>query len=339
MRRLGLALIAATLMAGPAKPEARLLDWADLHGWASDDHAEALAAFNETCGDLTEGDWPAICAYARDEGDPRTFFETFFRPVLVTDDEEPLFTGYYEPELPGARRRSDRFSVPLYRRPDDAPSGVPWLTRQELETSGILEGRELEIAWLEDSVDKFFLQIQGSGRIRLPNGESLRVGYGGKNGHPYRSVGKELIRRGLLEEHQVSAQAIRNWVRENPANGPQMLWHNPSYVFFREITQVPAEKGPLGAMNRSVTAMRTVAVDPEFVPLGAPVWLEKDGAHPLRRLMIAQDTGSAVTGAQRADIFYGTGDEAGEIAGRVRDGGRLVMLLPIQQALMLTDGN
>lgn len=336
--RIGLgALIAVAVMSAPLSAETRLLDWADLHGWRSDDHAAAFDVFRETCGDMKDGDWPAVCAVADRQTDPRQYFETFFRPVLITDETVPLFTGYYEPELVGSRFETGRYKIPLYRRPDDAPVGQ-WLSRREIETSGVLEDRGLEIAWLESPVEKFFLQIQGSGRIKLLDGTHLRVGYGGKNGHPYRSVGKELIRRGIFDEHQVSAQVIRRWVDDNPAEGAELLHHNPSYVFFREVTQVPADKGPLGAMNRSITGGRSIAVDPEYVPLGAPVWLEKDGKAPIRRLMIAQDTGSAVKGAQRADIFYGTGAKAGRTAGRIRDGGRMVLLLPIQEALARVDG-
>lgn len=334
-RALGtLAVLAMT--SGAANADVRLLDWADLHGWADDDHALALSVFQRTCIDMKEGDWPAICALSEKQGDARAFFETFFRPVLMTDQETPLFTGYYEPELTGSRTRTTRFTVPLYERPDDAPDG-PWLTREELEDTGVLEDRGLEIAFLENPVDKFFLQVQGSGRIALEDGGSLRVGYGGKNGHKYRSVGKELVRRGIFEEHQVSAAVIRNWVKENPEEGRALLHHNPSYVFFREITRLSPDEGPLGAMNRPLTAGRTLAVDPEFVPLGAPVWLEKDGADPIRRLMIAQDTGSAVKGAQRGDVFYGTGDEAGAMAGVIRDTGRMVVFLPIETALALVD--
>lgn len=331
--RSAVALFAAAMTASAAMAEAKLLDFADLRGWADDNHAAAITAFQETCGDLKNGDWPALCAASKTQDNPRTFFETFFRPVLVTDGEPALFTAYYEPELDGSLSPSGQFNVPLYRRPDDAPSGGRWLTREQLETSGVLENRGLEIVWLNDPVEKFFLQIQGSGRIKLDDGGRLRVGYGGKNGHPYRSVGKELVRRGIFEDHQVSAQVIRTWVRNNPEEGVRLLWHNPSYVFFREVTQVPAEKGPLGAMNRSVTAGRSLAVDPKFVPLGAPVWLEKEGANPMQRLMIAQDTGSAIKGAQRADIFFGSGDEAGEQASRIRDTGRMVVLLPIEDAL------
>lgn len=334
------AALVASFLANSAGAEARLLDFADLHDWDRDNHAEALGVFQETCRDLKGGDWPAICALAEKQRDAKTFFETFFRPILITDGDDPLFTGYYEPELLGSRAKTTRFQVPLYRRPDDAPQGRPWLTREQIETSGVLDNRGLELVWLENPVDKFFLQIQGSGRIKLNDGSSMRVGYGGKNGHPYRSIGQELVRRGVFDEHQVSAKVIRNWVAENPTQGEALLHHNPSYVFFRDVTEkVPVEKGPLGAMNRPVTAGRSIAVDPEIIPLGAPVWVEKDGADPIRRLTVAQDTGSAIKGAQRADIFYGSGKEAGEMAGRIRDTGRMIVLLPIEDALATLDAD
>jgi membrane-bound lytic murein transglycosylase A len=158
------------------------------------------------------------------------------------------------------------------------------------------------------------------------------VGYAGANGHEYRSIGVELVRRGVYNAHQVSAQVIKNWVRRNPVEGPELLRHNPSYVFFRRVTDVSPEDGPKGAMNRSITTLRSIAVDKRYVPLGAPVWIEKAGARPMRRLMVAQDTGSAIKGAQRADIFFGTGDAAGREAGTLRDPGRMVVLMPIQRA-------
>ncbi len=339
MRRALAILAAMTTLSSPLYADAALLDWADLGGWTGDDHAEALDVFRETCRDLTEGDWPTVCKLAGTATDPRLFFETLFRPVMITDGQQPLFTGYYEPELNGSRVRSQDFSVPLYRLPDDIPEDGPWLSREQLIDTGILENRGLELVWLRNEVDKFFLQIQGSGRVRLDEGGVMRLGYGGKNGHPYRSIGRELIRRGIFEEHQVSAAVIRNWIEDNPERGADLLNHNPSYVFFREVSQVDLEKGPLGAMNRSITAGRSIAVDPEFVPLGAPVWVEKAGKAPFRRLMVAQDTGAAINGAQRADIFYGTGAEAGIEAGRIRDGGRMVVLLPIEDALALTDAD
>ena len=334
--------LVVTIMAGPVRPETgpgmAILDFSDLNGWEEDDHGAALAVFRETCRDLKDPDWTALCGLARDAADARQFFELFFRPVMVTDGSEGLFTGYFEPELDGSPVQTPRFRYPVYGMPPEARETRPWLRRREILTSGVMENRGLEIAWVDDPVELFFLQVQGSGRVRYPDGSHIRLGYEGANGHPYTSIGQELVRLGVYEPHQVSAQVIANWVRRNPAEGAELLFLNNSFVFFREVTEVPAEKGPLGAMNRSVTAMRSIAVDPAFVTLGAPVWIEKEGAAPLRRLMIAQDTGSAIKGAQRADIFIGTGDQAGRIAGRIKDGGRMVVLMPIQRAYaMLPD--
>ena len=336
--------MAGAMMAAPgaqAEITHKVVPFEELDGWSEDNHRDAFAAFLTTCTDLKGPDWLSICAVAQSntDGNPKSFFELFFRPVLIEDGGNSLFTGYFEPELEGSRHPTPRFRYPLYKMPPEANNANPWLSREEIFSSGVLDNRGLEIAWVDDPVELFFLQIQGSGRIRLQNGESLRVGYGGANGHPYRSIGVELVRRGIYDAHQVSAQVIKNWVKRNPEAGRDLLYHNPSYVFFREISKVAAHLGPLGAMNRSVTAMRSLAVDPQFTPLGAPVWLEKDGENPIRRLMVAQDTGSAIKGAQRADVFFGTGDAAGEAAGRLRDPGRMLVLLPIQRAYALaTDG-
>jgi membrane-bound lytic murein transglycosylase A len=340
MTRLIFALfISISCMTGPASPETGpsydILRFEDLQGWDVDDHAAALGAFLETCGDLDDPDWRALCAVARETEDARAFFELLFRPVLIRDGKDMLFTGYFEPELNGSPFRTSTYRFPVYKMPSEARKTRPWLTRRQLLTSGVMEGRGLEIAWVGDSVELFFLQIQGSGRIRFPDGRVIRVGFSGANGHKYRSIGQELVRRGIYQAHQVSMQVIRNWVQRNPSSGRELLYHNAAYVFFREVSEVPPEKGPLGAMNRSITTLRSVAVDPKYTPLGAPVWIEKQGADPMNRLMIAQDTGSAIKGAQRADVFYGTGDEAGRIAGRVRDSGRMVVLMPIQRAYAL----
>jgi membrane-bound lytic murein transglycosylase A len=315
-----------------AEPSAKLLSFSDLDGWTQDDHEAALSVFLATCGDMDGQDWQGLCDLAARAPSARTFFELFFRPVLIGGDEVALFTGYFEPELDGSRMRSLRFRYPVYRVPPELAEGQQWLSRAEIETSGALEGRNLEIAWVDDAVELFFLQIQGSGRIRLTDGTVIRVGYGARNGHEYRSVGQEMIRRGIYQPHQVSARVIANWVRRNPAEGRELLHHNPSYIFFREVEIPDPDLGPLGAMNRSITPLRTVAVDPLHTPLGAPVWIETEGADPMRRLMIAQDTGGAIKGPQRADIFFGFGDAAGEAAGRVRDAGRMVVLLPIERA-------
>jgi membrane-bound lytic murein transglycosylase A len=330
-------MIGASLLAGPLASEVKyeVLSFAELEGWADDDHAAAFQTFLNTCKDMKDPDWGAVCAYAKSGPDPRDFFELLFRPVLMTDGQDALFTGYFEPELDGSLTRTDRYRFPVYKMPTEARQNRPWLSRRDILESGVMDGRGLAIAYVDDPVELFFLQIQGSGRIRLPNGKSVRVGYRGSNGHNYRSIGSELVRRGVYQPHQVSAQVIKNWVRRNPVDGQQLLYHNPSYVFFREVSKVPADKGPLGAMNRSITTMRSVAVDPSFIRLGSPVWIEKDGKVPLRRLMIAQDTGSAIKGAQRADVFFGTGDDAGRAAGTLRDPGRLLVLMPIQRAYAL----
>jgi membrane-bound lytic murein transglycosylase A len=342
MRRAWLALVTALAamigQAGAGDLTYKLVDFADLQGWAEDDHEAALSTFLETCGDLRDPEWAAVCNMAKQRPRARTFFELFFRPVMIEDGEPMLFTGYFEPELRGARYRGGPYQYPIYRLPPDIVAGTPWYSRAEIETQAVLENRGLEIAWLDDPVDAFFLQIQGSGRVRLADGNAIRLGYAGKNGHEYRSIGKELVRRGIYEPHQVSAQVIRNWVRRNPEEGAELLRHNPSFVFFRVLRDLPPDRGPLGAMNRSLTTLRSIAVDPAITPLGAPVWIEKGGRSPLRRLMVAQDTGAAINGAQRADIFFGTGDAAGRAAGRIRDGGRMVVLLPIQRAFELAPG-
>lgn len=322
-------------------PTYTILGFDDLDGWAKDDHAAALSVFLETCMDLDGPDWATLCAVAQSHPpeQARLFFELFFRPTLIEDGDPALFTGYFEPELDGSRSPTAEFQFPVYRMPPEARAQSPWLSRQDILTSGVMDGRGLEIAWVNDPVELFFLQIQGSGRIHMADGSYVRVGYGGSNGHPYRSIGRELVRRGVYAAHQVSASVIAAWVRRNPLAGQELLFHNPSYVFFREVSRVPSHRGPLGAMNRSITPLRSIAVDPEYVPLGAPVWIEKGGAGHMHRLMVAQDTGSAIKGAQRADIFFGTGDAAGMAAGRMKDPGRMVVLLPIQRAYaLLPDG-
>ncbi|WP_298295944.1 murein transglycosylase A [uncultured Litoreibacter sp.] len=322
----------------PAAPTYEILTFDQLDGWAEDDHQAALDVFLETCADIDDPEWGSLCALATSQPNARTFFELFFRPVVINGEQPALFTGYYEPELKGSRFRGGQYQYPLYRKPPEIRPGTSWFTREEIEDQGLLNGRGLEIVYINDPVDVFFLQVQGSGRVALEEGGAIRVGYGGKNGRNYSSIGKELVRRGVYDAHQVSAQRIKQWVRNNPIEGRQLLQHNDSFVFFREVSEVPADKGPLGAMNRSITPMRSIAVDPAFTKLGAPVWIEKAGRDPLKRLMIAQDTGSAIKGAQRADIYYGTGAQAGAAAGTIKDKGRLVVLMPIQTAYVLAPG-
>lgn len=339
IRALALAALCLVTGAAMAMPKVTMLGFADLDGWHQDDPAEALAVFRNSCDLMSGPDWSAICALAQ-QADPagaRAFFEMLFRPVLIEDGAGMLFTGYFEPELYGSRYQSPAYPYPVYRMPPEARGG-PWLTRREIEETGALAGRGLEIAWVSDPVDLFFLHIQGSGRIKLDDGGTIRVGYAGSNGRNYSSVGARLIQRNIFEPHQVSAQVIRNWVRANPGAGRDLLRENDSYVFFRVVSDLRDDHGPQGAMTRPLTTLRSVAVDPAFVPLGAPVWIEKAGRDPMHRLMVAQDTGSAIKGAQRADIFFGTGSDAGRAAGHIRDGGRMVVLMPVQRAYaMLPD--
>jgi membrane-bound lytic murein transglycosylase A len=302
------------------------LAFGDLEGWASDDLSEAFCVFRETAGHLPGPAWGRIAERAdqTDAGGAGRFFETEFRAVLIEDGMAPLFTGYYEPELPGSRVADEVFRWPVHALPGD-PRGHD---RAEI-VAGALEGRGLEIVWLADAAEAFFLQVQGSGRIVLPDGEVLRLNYAGSNGRPYRPVGKELVARGVFTAGNITAEGIKHWIRANPEAGREVMDLNPSYVFFRLLEWLPPGVGPLGCMGHPVTALRSVAVDPEVVPLGAPVWLEAGG---LRRLMVAQDRGGAIRGAQRADVFFGTGAEAGRRAGAFLHPGRMVVLLPRDEA-------
>ncbi|WP_413876844.1 MltA domain-containing protein [Albidovulum sp.] len=230
-------------------------------------------------------------------------------------------TGYYEPEVDGALERDDVFCHPLHAAPEEVPAGG-WFSRAEIVAGDLLAGREL--VWLDNVVEAFLAQVQGSVRVRLRDGTIRRLGFAGKNGHPYRSIGAELIRRGEVPAAAMSARAIRDWCARHPEAVTDLLNHNPSYVFFRPV-DLPADRGPLGAMGFPLTSGRSVAVDPAYVPLGAPAWLD---AGAMRVLAIAQDTGSAITGPERADLFCGSGRDAGEAAGAMRLSGRLVTLLP-----------
>lgn len=296
-------------MLGPTRTR---LSYAALDGWPGEDVGAAIAAYARTFDRAGPG-WPP-------PGEGRDWIEGAFTPVLIEDGAPALFTGYFEPELDARRSPAPGFPVPLYALP---PGGCT-LSRREIEETGALAGHE--IAWLADPVDAFFLQVQGSGRLRLDDGTMMRVGFAGRNGHPYASVGRILVERGEVPAEDISPEAIRDWIAAHPDTGHELLWQNPSFVFFRERTEVPAEDGPIGTMGRSITALRSVAVDPATTPLGSFVWVERAGA--TGRLMVAQDTGSAIRGAQRADIFVGTGQAAGRAAGAIRDGGRMIALLP-----------
>ncbi|OWJ69978.1 murein transglycosylase [Haematobacter massiliensis] len=276
-----------------------------LPGWNEDDHQAAQAAFLVT-SDVAAG--PA-----------RAFWEQGFQAVELAGDW--MFTGYYEPELPARSQPDARFRHPVYRLPEGLPQSRPWFSRAEITAGDMLRGQE--IAWLDDPLEAFLLQVQGSGRLVLEDGRVLRLGYGGRNGHPYVSIGRQLVLRGEIPLEAMSTEAIRDWARRNPDRLTALLNANPSYVFFR-VLNLPPETGPLGAMEQPLTAGRSLAVDPTVVPLGAAVWVMVE---EMARLMVAQDTGSAIKGP-RGDIFFGSGVEAGRRAGRLRHSGRAFLLLP-----------
>ncbi|NQW13025.1 MAG: MltA domain-containing protein [Rhodobacter sp.] len=321
--------IAATAAHAQRMPRYKALRFDQLLGWGQDDHAAALRAFLISCPDISAPEWAPICAFGASQTNAKAFFETFFTPVVVRPGSQALFTGYFEPDLDGSRTQQGRYQYPIYRMPKAyLKTGAAMPTRQEID-NGTLKGMNLEIAWVDDPVEAYYLHIQGSGRINLTDGTTVRVGYAGENGHVYRSAAQEMVRQGLITYAQASIEGIRNWVSRNPQRGQLALQNNSSYVFFRELKNHDLSLGLMGALDRPITALRTIAVDPKYTQLGAPVWLEKGGQFAMRRLVIAQDVGSAIKGPQRADIFFGTGDIAGKLAGQTKNGGGMVVLLPI----------
>ena len=339
----------------------------DLKGWADDDHAAALAAFCRGASVLGEhppktralgvdaGALSAILGRAANlptdvsQGVARAFFETEFAPREV--NVGGFFTGYYEPEVRGSRAPTDEFQVPLYRTPDDlveiapgAAAGLDPSFRFAQRTAaglgeyadrgaimaGALAGRGLELVHIQDPVDAFFIHIQGAARIRLGDGTMMRVTYAAKSGHPFTPIGRVLIETGALSAGAVTMQAIRAWLAAHPAAAPGVMARNRSYIFFREAPVDDGSLGPVAAAKVPLTAGRSLAVDRLLHTFHSPVWIETtlpSGA-TYRRLMVAQDTGSAIVGPARGDIFFGSGDTAGEIAGAMRADGRFVVLMP-----------
>jgi len=273
----------------------------------------------------------ALSAGAQTREAARDFFEREFCAFRVRPAEGGgFFTGYYEPEVIGSRVRTDRFTVPLYRPPDDLDAGgTPYHDRRAIE-SGALVGRGLEIVWLESAVDAFFIHVQGSARVRLIDGGVLRLSYAAKSGHAYTPIGRVLRERGALPAGGVTMGSIRAWLAAHPAEAREVMWANRSFIFFRESECLAPEEGPLAAAGVPLTAGRSLAVDRTIHTFHSPVFVETvlpDGT-PLRRLLIAQDTGSAIVGPARGDIFFGTGDKAGAIAGAMQSAGTFWLLAP-----------
>lgn len=326
--------------------------FADIPGWTDDDHAAALRTFARSCARMVKSRRPVralskrvdagtvagVCGVAlhiagtADRAAAQAYFERHFVPYRAqAAGDQSLFTGYFEPEYAGSRVRTIAYHVPLYRKPRDFRQ--PYFDRRQIET-GALDGRGLELVFLASQVDAFFVHVQGSARIMLRDGAIMRVGFAAKSGHPYTAIGKVLIDRGVLKRGEVTMQSIRTWLEQNPAAAQQVMWRNRSFIFFREVAGDP-DLGPVGAQGIGLDALRSIAVDASLYSYGLPMWLVTtlpvgaDGERrPFRRLMISQDTGSAVQGTVRADIFIGSGHEAGEIAGRMKERGRMFVLMP-----------
>ncbi len=355
-----------------------VVDFGDIAGWETDNHAKAFAAFRTSCAKIVKradvrakkrktkkSRYDALAPICRtalkmdddvSNSEARLFFESHFTPVRYIDDGSPgLVTGYYEPELPGSRTRSERFSVPVYMVPDDlvqlypdrdrakrnhqmtagrkTDDGiVPYHDRKAIE-QGALKERGLEIVYLENPAEAFYMHIQGSARIALAEGGHMRIGFAAKNGHSYTSIGQLMIKRGTLPKSKMSMKGIRAWMAANPKEARELMWENRSFIFFREIKGVKPEAGPIGAQGVSLTPRRSLAVDTSIHLLGTPIWvdapkLKSHGKKGFSHLMIAQDAGSAIKGRERGDIFWGSGDAAGKIAGRTKYPAAFTILQP-----------
>lgn len=362
-------LLASCVSVPPREPGiGPAVSWAALPGWQNDRLSQAWPALLSSCRKVPARDarWQDVCSDAALFPDPdnetaRAFFETRFVAHEVSGSNgaaDGLITGYYEPLLQGSLVKTGRFRYPVYGKPDDLVTVdlgglypelrgkrfrgrltgdrvVPYFSRAEI-SNGKRPPDTAVIAWVDDPVALFFLEIQGSGRIRLPDGRMLHVGYADQNGHPYVPIGRTLVESGALTLEEATMPAIRAWLSANPDKAGEVLNSNPSYVFFRQ--REPGEAGPVGALNVPLLPERSIAVDPNFIPLGSPVWFDTtlpgaDKTKPYRRLVFAQDTGGAIRGAVRADLFLGFGEYAERVAGAMRQRGKLYVLLPRQPTL------
>ncbi len=352
---LALLLLAGCSISGSLPPKLTLtpVSFSRLPDWGADTQLDAYRAYQKSCmallaqppdtimgeGDLAQpvAAYQAPCQVAINQpietnADARQFFESQFIPFKAANhfDSQGKFTGYFEPIQRGSRNRSPRYHVPVYSTPHDRVKGVPHFTRAEINR-GALAGKGLELFWVEDPVRLFFTEIQGSGRIELDTGEVVRIGYAERNGHPYVPIGRVLKERGILPEDQISMQSIKEWLWKNPEQAYEVMEQNPSFIFFRVIEG----DGPIGSQGVALTPWRSLAVDRKFVPLGIPLFVDtvlpqtpQTPAAFFRKLVIAQDTGGAIKGPVRGDIFFGAGTEAEWYAGYLNSGGEYYLLLP-----------
>ncbi|MEY4717657.1 MAG: rane-bound lytic murein transglycosylase [Pseudomonadota bacterium] len=331
----------------------------DLPGWHHDDHARAFSAFQRSCSIWrkqsdhqalsgifnlgTIGDWKRLCAQSVNHGDEKRFFEQWFKPyaVSISGSFDGLFTGYYLPELHGSYRPSVRYHVPIYGVPKDLVkrgNETGRLVKGRLEpyydraaiTAGALSGRKLELLWVDSDIDAFFMEIQGSGRVIMEDGSVRALSYADKNGRAYYAIGKTLVDRGEIAREAISMQSIRSWIQQHPQEGRLLMQQNASYVFFK-FNDKTLNEGPVGSMATPLTAGYSLAVDKHFLPMGVPLWLDAEhpsGAQRLRRLVMAQDTGGAIKGLIRGDVYWGQGEQAADWAGTMKSRGRYFLLVP-----------
>jgi membrane-bound lytic murein transglycosylase A len=319
--------------------------WQQIPGWQEDDLSAAWSAWLESCKAMVKRNstrsWSGVCDRAKSVSGSnpqavRRYFEDAFQAYAIrsnsTSSETGLVTGYYEPIMNGSRVRTSRYTVPLYGYPAawkrNKPNPGP--SRAELMESNLLRGSEL--VWVEDPVAAAFMQIQGSGKIQLDDGTVLRFGFAGTNDQPFKSFAQWLLNKGEITRSQATMQGIQSWAKRNPRRVEEMLNANPRFVFFKELpSNVSPDLGPIGALGVPLTAERSIAVDLKAMPLGAPVFIATTrplSKQSLRRLVMAQDTGTAIVGGVRADYYWGTGDAAGELAGRMKQDGQMWLLLP-----------
>lgn len=371
MKLLSSVLFLAMSMAPNAMAEKMFetVSLSQVTGWSEDNHALALQTFQRSCAEILKTghgfkraaafggsieDWKAVCQTATHASDAKTYFEKNFVALKVTDPVRPqgLYTGYYEPEAEGSLVQSDQYPVPVYAKPadlialDDSSQkqlglaygrivngkAKAYFTRREIE-QGALQNSNLAICYLKSWVDAFFMHIQGSGRVILPDGRTIRLAYAAKTGQPYTGIGGVLLSQGVGTKETMSMELLRTWMSDHPAKARELMWNNKSYIFFRAIDVPSDDLGALGAQQVNLTPLRSLAVDRSIWMFGTPIWIDtttppEAGSKPFRHLLVAQDTGTAIKGYVRGDVYWGWGDEASFNAGHMKSAGSMIVLLP-----------
>jgi membrane-bound lytic murein transglycosylase A len=330
------------------------VDYADLKNWQNDDHIEALKAFTHSCrkfskmnqstiiagqlGNISVGDYRDVCEIAEvlknlSSKQTKNFFENWFRPFLVinkNNDDNGLFTGYYEPTLNGSKTKTDKYKFPVYAKPKNLSNDINFFTRSEIE-NGALKNKNLEILYVDDKVDLFFAHIQGSMKVKMNDGRFVKLSYSGKNNQPFIAIANPMIEKNLLSRSTANSATVRNWLKENIDQADEIMNLNHAYTFYKIFDA----EYVVGAQNVPLTPLRSLAIDNEIIPYGSLLWVEtktknnNGDKQDFNHLMVAQDTGSAIKGAIRGDIFFGNGKQAEELAFNMASKGKYYILLPI----------